>query len=74
LTLSKKKTIKKNPKLKVIIDGKVYYKKNIGDYFRGDRRFTNILYWDVKQSKMYNIKTGEYYYGPMIDGGPVEDK
>lgn len=49
-----------NPKLKVIINGMIYYKKNIGDY-----KYDNLMYqfYDVKEHKDYNIKTGEYIIG-----------
>lgn len=59
----KEKSDTLNPKLKVVVEGKVYFKKNIGDY-----KYDNLLYqfYDVKEHKDYDIRTGKYFPGPAL--------
>ena len=67
-TLSKPKDIKKDPRLKIIIDGKVYYKKGVKDYRLRVRNPKEIpgekpryhKYIFVHNGKKYYIKTGKY--------------
>jgi len=66
--LSKPKEIKIDPRLKIIIDGKVYYKKGIKDYrlrvsnpkeMPGEKpRYHKYIF--VHNGKKYYIKTGKY--------------
>jgi len=56
-----KKAIKKSDKLKVIINGKIYYKKNIGDtphHSRHDEEGSEtFIYRSVKTNNCYDIRT-----------------
>ncbi len=65
-SIKENKPIRKDPKLKVIIDGKVYYKKNVGDHRSDSRYVFKYIYWDIKKKREYNIKTGQYNYGPPV--------
>jgi len=69
-SIKKKKIIKKNPKLKVIINGKVYYKKNSADKQKGSKN--SYIFYDVIKKLHYDIRTGEYEIIPK--GEPSEDK
>lgn len=60
-----------NPSLKVVIDGKLYYKKNIGDWTWPENELHSrahylYIYRDVQLGKDYDIRTGKYSYGPSI--------
>ena len=58
-------------KLKVVIDGKAYFKKNVNDFsklpesnYTFSQQYLNtakLSYYDTKRKKLYDISTGEYY-------------
>jgi len=44
--------------LKVVINGKVYYKKNSADKQKGSKN--SYIFYDVIKKLHYDIRTGEY--------------
>lgn len=52
-----------DPRLKVVVEGKVYFKKNLGDY-----KYDGLLYqfYDEKAHRDYDIRTGKYFPGPAL--------